>query len=192
MAHQLERPPVWADACCDVCPAQRLGPGEFDVTEPPFPGQTFVDGVRVIAALGTPICIHPWRVGLPPGRYASAGQRLPSEPYQPADGCLMRHSDSGEHPFRVGLAPGAYASAGVAVPGVAEPQALPAPPPEALVMPEDVADLSAWMVAHLRVAGRDEMFTVVARLERQAGERFPSGEVVAILRRVLTVELTGR
>jgi hypothetical protein len=96
------------------------------------------------------------------------------------------------HPFRVGLAPGAYASAGVAVPRGAEAESLPEPPPQALVMPEDVGDLSAWMVAHLRVAGRDEMFSVVARLERQAGERFPASEVVAVLRRVLTVELTRR
>jgi hypothetical protein len=36
------------------------------------------------------------------------------------------------------------------------------------------------------------MFSVVATLERQAGERFPPGEVVAVLRRVLTVELTSR
>jgi hypothetical protein len=88
--------------------------------------------------------------------------------------------------------PGAYASAGVAVPRVAEAESLPAPPSEALVMPEDAADLSAWMVAHLRVADRDEMFSVVASLEWQAGERFPVGEVVAVLRRVLTVELTRR
>jgi len=56
-------------------------------------------------------------------------------------------------------------------------------------MPEALDDLSAWMVAHLRLADRDEMFSVVARLERQAGEKFAPGEVVAVLRRVLSVEL---
>ncbi|TDO39010.1 hypothetical protein [Paractinoplanes brasiliensis] len=93
------------------------------------------------------------------------------------------------HPFRVGMAPGAYASAGTPLPPLETDDAELAPPPEALVLPELLDDLSGWMVAHLRVADRDEMFSVVARLERQAGERFAPGEVVAVLRRVLSVEL---
>lgn len=93
------------------------------------------------------------------------------------------------HPFRLGIAPGEYASAGAPLPALDEREAVPAPPPEALVMPEVLDDLSAWMVAHLRLADRDEMFSVVARLERQAAERFAPGEVVTVLRRVLSVEL---
>ena len=99
---------------------------------------------------GTPVCVHPYRVGMPPGAYASAGEPLPD---------LMRR-----------------------------PEVLP-PPAEALVLPEALDDLSAWMVAQLRVAGHNQMFTVVARLEREAAERFAPGEVVKILRRVLSVEM---
>jgi hypothetical protein len=56
MAHQFERPEgwadCWADACCAVCPAQRLDPGEFDIAESPFPSQAFVDGIRVMVPQG--------------------------------------------------------------------------------------------------------------------------------------------
>ena len=93
------------------------------------------------------------------------------------------------HPYRVGMPPGAYASAGEPLPDlVRRPEVLP-PPAEALVLPEALDDLSAWMVAQLRVAGHNQMFTVVARLEREAAERFAPGEVVEILRRVLSVEM---
>ncbi|WP_433294368.1 hypothetical protein ACQP2F_32920 [Actinoplanes sp. CA-030573] len=140
----------WRDETCGICPAQLLRPGGFDVVTRPRTELAYRPDLGWRATPdGVPVCVHP---------------------------------------FRVGLAPAAYASAGVAVPSVSEAELLP--PPEALVMPEDLADLSAWMVAHLRIASRDEMFSVVARLERQAGERFPAGEVVAVLRRVLTVELT--
>lgn len=98
---------------------------------------------------GVPVCVHPFRVGMPPGAYASAGQPLP----------------------------------------VLQEEIVPAPPPEALILPESLDDLSGWMVAHLRSTDRDEMFSVVARLEREAGERFAPGEVVTVLRRVLSVEL---
>lgn len=91
------------------------------------------------------------------------------------------------HPFRVGMPPGAYASAGEPLPAL-HTQIVP-PPPEALILPESLDDLGGWMVAHLRSTDRDEMFSVVARLERQAGERFAPGEVVTVLRRVLSVEL---
>jgi hypothetical protein len=94
------------------------------------------------------------------------------------------------HPFRVGIPPGEYASAGAPLPLLDAEDAQLSPPPEAFVMPDALDDLGAWMVAHLRVADQDEMFSVVARLERQAGERFAPGEVVAVLRRVLSVELS--
>jgi hypothetical protein len=86
------------------------------------------------------------------------------------------------------MPPGAYASAGQALPDP-QPSIVPAPPREALILPEALDDLSGWMVAHLRSADRDEMFAVVARLEREACERFATVEVVSVLRRVLSVEL---
>jgi hypothetical protein len=70
--------PEWEEDTCVVCPAQMLGPGRFDVMERPGPGFAYdskigwrVDGV------GTPVCVHPFRVSLPAGRYASAGDPLP-------------------------------------------------------------------------------------------------------------------
>ena len=141
----------WCDETCGICPAQLLGPGRFDVVARPARELAFNPrlGWRATPS-GTPVCVHPYRVGMPPGAYASAGEPLPD---------LVRR-----------------------------PEVLP-PPAEALVLPEALDDLSAWMVAQLRVAGHNQMFTVVARLEREAAERFAPGEVVKILRRVLSVEM---
>lgn len=63
---------------CLVCPAAALRPGEFDVAERPA-GSRRLDpavGYRVEVTTGTPVCVHPFRVGMPAGRYASAGEPL--------------------------------------------------------------------------------------------------------------------
>lgn len=144
----LER---WCDETCGICPAQLLGPGRFDVVARPARELAFNPQLGWRATVGgTPVCVHPYRVGMPPGAYASASQPLPD----------LTHLEL-----------------------------VPPPPPEALELPESLDDLSAWMVAHLRTAGPDQMFTVVAGLERAAVERFAPGEVVAVLRRVLSVEM---
>lgn len=146
VAEPLQR---WCDETCGICPGQVLGPGDFDVVARPRTELAYRPhlGWRATPA-GVPVCVHPFRVGMPPGAYASAGQSLPDP-----------HTET-----------------------------VPAPP-EALILPEALDDLSGWMVAHLRSTDRDEMFAVVARLEREAGERFAPGEVVTVLRRVLSVEL---
>lgn len=61
-----------------MCPAQMLGPGRFDVIDRPGPGFAYDSkaGWRADGA-GNPVCVHPYRVGLPAGRYASAGDPLP-------------------------------------------------------------------------------------------------------------------
>lgn len=71
--------PQWLEDACAVCPAQLLGPGEFDVVA--RPGREF--GYRPEAGWrvgpdGTAVCVHPYRVGLPPGRYVSAGEPVPA------------------------------------------------------------------------------------------------------------------
>lgn len=96
------------------------------------------------------------------------------------------------HPFRVGMPPGAYASAGEPVPDLSHLELVPPPPPEALELPESINDLSAWMVAHLRTPSGWGMSAKIAELERTASERFAPGEVVAVLRRVLSVEMARR
>lgn len=150
MSGPVER---WGDETCGICPGQVLGPGEFDVVARPHRELAYRPdlGWRATPA-GVPVCVHPFRVGMPPGTYASTGQPIPS----------------------------------IDVPRVE------VVPPEALVLPEELDDLSGWLVAHLRLADADQMFSVVGRLEREAGERFAPGAVVTVLRRVLSVELARR
>jgi len=83
---------------------------------------------------------------------------------------------------------GAYRSAGSPVPDLDGPA--PAPIPEALELPVQLEDLEGWLVAVLRAVPSEEIFGAVARAEREAGQRFPSRDVVAAMRRVLSRELT--
>jgi hypothetical protein len=143
----------WRDDTCVVCPAQLLLAGEFDVTDRPGPDSRYDPdlGYRVNVHTGSPTCVHPYRVGLPVGAYASGGVPVPAIPEEP-----------------------------------------PAPTPPALVLPVDVTDLEGWLVAVLRDAGPDRMHRALAAAESQAVERFPAGEVVAAMRKVLSVELARR
>ncbi|MGH3720832.1 MAG: hypothetical protein ACRDRI_18690 [Pseudonocardiaceae bacterium] len=70
--------PSWCVDTCVVCPARMLGPGQFDVTDRPGPDYRYNRqiGWRVDPE-GNAICVHPYRVGLPVGRYASAHQPPP-------------------------------------------------------------------------------------------------------------------
>ncbi|MFB9238372.1 hypothetical protein ACFFWC_22925 [Plantactinospora siamensis] len=81
----MERGPLpqWENDTCVVCPAQVLGPGRFDVVDRPGPQYAYspAAGWR-IGPDGQPVCVHPFRVGMPPGSYASAGDPLP----EPAEG----------------------------------------------------------------------------------------------------------
>ncbi|MDI1465840.1 hypothetical protein QEZ54_33195 [Catellatospora sp. KI3] len=69
-------------ATCAVCPAQLLRYGAFDVAPRPGPQSCYQPrlGWRADVATGVPTCVHPYRVGLPPGGYASAGEPLPPQP----------------------------------------------------------------------------------------------------------------
>ncbi|MDZ5447068.1 hypothetical protein U2F26_30850 [Micromonospora sp. 4G57] len=143
--------PEWCEQTCAVCPAQELGPGQFDVVDRPGPEFAYDKDIGWrVAPSGTAVCVHPYRVGLPPGRYASAGEPLAVE------------------------------------------SARPAPTAAALELPTEVVDLEGWLVAVLRNADPDAIFTAVARAERLAGERFDPRQVVAAMRRVLSVELANR
>lgn len=160
--------PEWADACCSVCPAQTLGPGAFDVQPRPFHGQSFVDGMRIDGASGVPTCVHPFRVGLPPGAYASAGEPLPTLD-EPA-------AQKGRKPI-----------GGLDWPGVSREAFVPTA--EQLALPEDTEDLEAWLIAMLRTAGHNEMASALEQAEAIAAERFSGEQIVTALRRVLAYEL---
>ncbi|MEV4513442.1 hypothetical protein AB0K00_31280 [Dactylosporangium sp. NPDC049525] len=74
------------DETCVACPGQRLPLGAFDVAPRPSPAIPFsaVLGYRVAAATGVPTCVHAFRVGVPPGLYASGGVPLPTSSPVPA------------------------------------------------------------------------------------------------------------
>lgn len=63
---------------CAACPSLKWAAGAFDVLERPSKEAKFSgeDGCRRTAA-GVPVCVHPHKVGLPPGAWASEGLPLP-------------------------------------------------------------------------------------------------------------------
>lgn len=71
---------------CGICPSRRLPVGEFDVLERPTRECPFnpADGHRY-AADGTPVCVHPEKVGLPVARYKSENAPLTTELHLPPD-----------------------------------------------------------------------------------------------------------
>lgn len=73
------------DACCVACPGQYLPLGAFDVAPRPSSAIPYSPalGHRVAAATGVPTCVHAFRVGVPPGLYASGGVPLPTSPPAP-------------------------------------------------------------------------------------------------------------
>lgn len=123
--------------------------------------------MRVDGTTGTPICVHPFRVGLLPGRYASAGQPLPATS-EPAAG--------GRKPI-----------GGLDWPGV--PREVFIPTKEQLELPEDVEDLEAWLIAMLRTAAHNAMASALEQAEATAAERFTGEQIVTAMRRVLAYEL---
>jgi hypothetical protein len=74
------------DETCVACPGQRLPLGAFDVAARPSPAIPYSPGAgfRIAAATGVPTCVHAFRVGVPPGLYASEGVPLPTSPPAPA------------------------------------------------------------------------------------------------------------
>lgn len=167
---ETEPRPEWADSCCGVCPAQRLAAGQFDVIAAPgtqFRYDPELD-LRVDVSTRQPTCVHPFRVGLPPGLYATAGTPLP-----------------GPEAVR----PARPAKAGGAVPGYRTGVFVPTA--EQLVLPADVIDLEGWLIAMLRTAGHNEMDSALSQAESIAAQRFSGSEIVTALRRVLASELSG-
>lgn len=87
MSTKGERRECWTETTCAVCPAQVLGLGEFDVLDRPGPQYRYNPdlGFRVDQTTLTPVCVHPFRVGLPVGRYASGRAQLPEFPARPPE-----------------------------------------------------------------------------------------------------------
>jgi hypothetical protein len=86
------------DATCVVCPAQLLALGEFDVTDRPGSSSRYDRelGYRVGVSTRVPVCVHPYRVGLPVGAYRSDGVPVPAalaEPPTPTGDALELPTD---------------------------------------------------------------------------------------------------
>jgi hypothetical protein len=79
----------WRLDACPVCPAQRLPLGTFDVCDRPGPATRYdpTAGHRINTLTGLPECVHPSRVHLPAGRYASNGEpvSVPTRCQEPGD-----------------------------------------------------------------------------------------------------------
>ncbi|QXE36062.1 hypothetical protein KQY30_19250 [Streptomyces sp. GMY02] len=71
---------------CGICPSRRFPVGGFDVWARPTKDCPFdpEDGHRY-AADGTPVCVHPEKVGLPVGAYKSENAPLAIELHLPTD-----------------------------------------------------------------------------------------------------------
>ncbi|MFJ6981992.1 MULTISPECIES: hypothetical protein [unclassified Streptomyces] len=71
---------------CGICPSRFHAVGQFDVFERPTPECPFhkADGHRYLRD-GTPVCVHPEKVGLPAKRYRSEGAPLTVELDLPPD-----------------------------------------------------------------------------------------------------------
>lgn len=71
---------------CGICPSRSFPVGEFDVFERPTVECPFnpADGHRYTVD-GTPVCVHPEKVGLPAARYKSENVPLKAELSLPAD-----------------------------------------------------------------------------------------------------------
>lgn len=129
---------------------------------------------------------------LGPGRFDVVDRPGPDNRYEPAHGWRVNvHSGRPTcvHPFRVGLPPALYASEGVPAPPA--PEKPLAPSHVQLALPADVTDLEAWFIARLRMAEPNGMASALRRAEATAAERFNSKDIVAAMRRVLSVELHG-
>ncbi|MFF0226435.1 hypothetical protein [Streptomyces sp. NPDC004629] len=71
---------------CGICPSRRFPAGEFDVWARPTKECPFnpADGHRY-APDGTPVCVHPEKVGLPVGAYKSENAPLTVDLHLPPD-----------------------------------------------------------------------------------------------------------
>lgn len=165
--------PEWAQNCCVICPAQKLGPGGFDVVDRPDVRYAYSDeaGCRIDLVTGAPVCVHPFRVKLDPAAYASraAGWEDGAQKPDPDDPAVAARAR--RRPRRV--------------------DATFVPSPEHLMLPESVDDLEGWLVAMLRTAPHNAMASALEQAEAIASRRFSGEQVVAAVRRVLSHELTS-
>ncbi len=165
-----------SDSVCWICPALRLPAGRFDVYDKPTAASPFdpQTGYRYDAQ-GVAVCVHPYKLGVPAGRYASAG-----EPF-PALAKPSRPKPRRDEPVSVAVVRKR------AFPG-------PEPMPSSLVSDADImagerpqvpAELLAWMRGLVSDAAPDDLASTLEQAELAARRKFPAEAVIEALRRVL-------
>lgn len=119
---------------------------------------------------------------LPVGEFDVLDRPGPASRYDPTAGYRINPTTGLAecvHPSRVGLPACRYASNG-------EPPLTPEEPRP----PDDIAGLESWFRAAIRAAPAESRATALADAETAALQRFPARDVVAAVRRALSVELT--
>ncbi|WP_051967294.1 hypothetical protein [Kitasatospora mediocidica] len=171
---------------CWFCPSARLPGGGFDVFERPTPECAFdpADGYRYTVVGRVPVCVHPGKVGLPPGRYASDGLPVPARAQRPE----APPAPPAPLPAPAATSPAALAERGVPRALRRERRRAAAPYAGTLPtgLPDDVAGLADWVTTLARAADPQELAEVLAGAEAAALTRFPEAEVLDVLRRALS------
>jgi hypothetical protein len=162
---------------CWFCPALRYPAGRFDVFQQPSREAPFdpATGFRYTAA-GIPVCVHPYKVGLPPARYASRRLTVPARaPRTAAPRRPLPHPDA--------LPPQRIPSQRTTEPEDAEPD-------DAAILagarPEVPEALLALLRGLLAQADPDRLPEALAEAELTATHSFPADSVVAAMRLVLS------
>ncbi|MCC9309502.1 hypothetical protein LN042_20875 [Kitasatospora sp. RB6PN24] len=158
---------------CWFCPALRYPAGRFDVYRRPAKDAPFdpATGFRYTAA-GIPVCVHPYKVGLPAARYASRRLPVPDRAARPP-------------------APRPPLLRPDAPPPRRTPAPLPAEPDDDAVIlagdrPLVPEELLVLLRDRLGQADPELFAEAVAEAELTACHSFPAEAVVAAMRQVLS------
>ncbi|MFD8597709.1 hypothetical protein ACFV1L_22165 [Kitasatospora sp. NPDC059646] len=180
----LSLPPWREHTVCAVCPSLLLALGEFDVAAKPDRESRYNPAVDYrVTPDGTGVCVHPDKLGLPPGRYASAAEPVPAPAW-------AGEQDPDPQPQQEPLRPAA-----VLPPPVSAPYTPPPAPSEdeaggewgpahpAPVIPDELLALLRRQIAE---AHPDDLSAVLARAESSARASWGAETVVEAMRRVLS------
>lgn len=184
------------DEVCAFCPSRVFGPGQFDVAERPdkrWPWDPET-GRRVDVETGAGVCVHPHKVRLAPGRYASDGTMPdtsawdrptvdePAIEAEPAPAVVDEAAAANAAAVRrFTRSPRRRALAPVQTP--AEPA--PAASTLAGAVPTDPAGLGGWLAQLLGQATPDAWADILDQAEAAARTRHPDAVVLAAMREAL-------
>jgi hypothetical protein len=179
----LSLPPWREHTVCAVCPSLLLRLGEFDVAPKPSRDSQYDPAVdyRVTPA-GVGVCVHPDKLGVPPGLYASGADPVPEPPWTAEQDPDPEPADPQSAPWPVSP-PGPVADAPSPDPpedGTGDEWLLAQPAPE---VPQE---LLVWLREQVAEAMSGDFGAALDRVETSARQTWPAEVVVEALRRVLS------